>query len=85
MELKTVFHAQIDGQPKRSIQIFVDMLRSCVIDFGGQRDHFLSLVDFPKIASSSTFRWRHPRLYTVCDVFLLFVGLGLVRLGCCFG
>ena len=36
----------MDGQSERTIQIFEDMLRSCVIDFGGSWDQFLPLAEF---------------------------------------
>ncbi|XAR56228.1 DNA-directed DNA polymerase [Bertholletia excelsa] len=34
LDLSTTFHAQTDGQSKRTIQILEDMLRTCVMDFG---------------------------------------------------
>ena len=34
-DLSTAFHPQIDGQSKRTIQVLEDMLRACVIEFGG--------------------------------------------------
>ncbi|WMV07206.1 hypothetical protein MTR67_000591 [Solanum verrucosum] len=35
-----------DGQSERTIQVFEDMLRACVIDFGGHWDQFLPLAEF---------------------------------------
>ena len=35
LELSTAFQLQTDGQSKRTIQILEDMLRSCILDFGG--------------------------------------------------
>ncbi|XP_019228487.1 PREDICTED: uncharacterized protein LOC109209634, partial [Nicotiana attenuata] len=46
VELSTAFHPQTDGQSERTVQILEDMLRACVIDFGGQWDQFLPLVEF---------------------------------------
>ena len=46
VELSTAFHLQIDGQSEQTIQILEDMLRACVIDFGGQWDRFLPLAEF---------------------------------------
>jgi len=45
VEFSTVFHPQIDGQSKKTIQTFEDMLRACIIGFGGHQE-FLSLVVF---------------------------------------
>lgn len=46
VELSTTFHPQTDGQSERTIQILEDMLRACVIDFGGSWDQFLPLAEF---------------------------------------
>ena len=35
VDISTTFHPQTDGQYDRIIQILKDMLRVCVIDFGG--------------------------------------------------
>ena len=45
-DLSTAFHPQTDGQPERTIQVLEDMLRACVIDFGGHWDKFLPLAEF---------------------------------------
>ncbi|WMV13720.1 hypothetical protein MTR67_007105 [Solanum verrucosum] len=37
------FHTQTDGQSETTIQMLEDMLRACVIDFGGHWDKFLPL------------------------------------------
>ena len=46
VDLRTIFHPQTDGQSERTIQVLEDMLRACVIDFGGHWDQFLPLVEF---------------------------------------
>ena len=44
--LSTAYHPQTDGQSERTIQTLEDMLRACVIDFGGNWDDHLPLVEF---------------------------------------
>ena len=39
-------HPQIDGQSKRTIQILEDMLRACALDFGGNWEKNIPLVEF---------------------------------------
>ncbi|KAI3822522.1 hypothetical protein L1987_10113 [Smallanthus sonchifolius] len=46
LDLSTAYHPQTDGQTKRTIQTLEDMLRACVIDFGGNWDSNLSLIEF---------------------------------------
>ncbi|KAI3757501.1 hypothetical protein L6452_05041 [Arctium lappa] len=43
VNLSTAYHPQSDGQSERTIQTLEDMLRSCVIDFGGNWDTHLPL------------------------------------------
>ncbi|KAD3640122.1 hypothetical protein E3N88_29345 [Mikania micrantha] len=44
LDLRTAYHPQTDGQMERTIQTLEDMLRACVIDFGGNLDSHLPLV-----------------------------------------
>ena len=44
--LSTAYHPQTDGQSERTIQTLEDMLRACVIEFGGCWDKHLSLAEF---------------------------------------
>ena len=46
VQLSTTSHLQMDGQSEHTIQILEDMLRACVIDFGGSWDQFLPLAEF---------------------------------------
>ncbi|GJT05132.1 putative reverse transcriptase domain-containing protein [Tanacetum coccineum] len=46
LDLSTAYHPEIDGQSERTIQTLEDMLRACVIDFGGNWDTHLPLVEF---------------------------------------
>ncbi|GKD19799.1 putative reverse transcriptase domain-containing protein, partial [Tanacetum coccineum] len=44
--MSTAYHPQTDGQSERMIQTLEDMLRACVIDFGGSWDVNLPLAEF---------------------------------------
>ncbi|KAI3821253.1 hypothetical protein L1987_08816 [Smallanthus sonchifolius] len=46
LDLSTAYHPQTDGQTERTIQTLEDMLRACVIDFGGNWDSHLALIEF---------------------------------------
>nr|GFB93101.1 reverse transcriptase domain-containing protein [Tanacetum cinerariifolium] len=46
LDLSTAYHPEMDGQSDRTIQTLEDMLRACVIDFGGSWDQHLPLVEF---------------------------------------
>nr|GEW79971.1 reverse transcriptase domain-containing protein [Tanacetum cinerariifolium] len=46
LDLSTSYHPETDGQSERTIQTLKDMLRACVIDFGGNWDTHLPLVEF---------------------------------------
>ncbi|WMV55112.1 hypothetical protein MTR67_048497 [Solanum verrucosum] len=43
---KSAHFVPTDGQSERTIQVLEDMLRACVIDFGGHWDQFLPLAEF---------------------------------------
>ena len=46
LNFSTAFHPQIDGQYERVIQILEDMLRGCVLDFSGNWDRYIPLMEF---------------------------------------
>nr|GFA34593.1 reverse transcriptase domain-containing protein [Tanacetum cinerariifolium] len=46
LDMSTAYHPKTDGQSERTIQTLEDMLRACVIDFGGSWDQHLPLVEF---------------------------------------
>ena len=46
MKLSTAFHPHIDEQVESTTQTIYDMLRACVIDFKGNWDNHLVLIQF---------------------------------------
>ena len=46
LNLSTAYHPQTDGQSERTIQTIEDMLRACSLDFKGNWDDHLPLVEF---------------------------------------
>nr|AAT39297.2 Gag-pol protein, putative [Solanum demissum] len=46
VNLSTAFYPQTDGQAERTIHTLEDMLRACVIDFKGNWDDHLPLIEF---------------------------------------
>ena len=46
VKLSSTFHPQTDGQAECTIQTLEDMLRACIIDFKGNWDKKLPLVEF---------------------------------------
>ena len=46
LDMSTAYHPQTYGQSERTIQTIEDMLRACVVDFGGSWDDHFPLVEF---------------------------------------
>nr|GFB89229.1 putative reverse transcriptase domain, ribonuclease H-like domain, aspartic peptidase domain protein [Tanacetum cinerariifolium] len=46
LDMSTAYHPKTDGQSKRTIQTFKDMLRACAMDFGKGWEKHLQLVKF---------------------------------------
>ena len=46
LNFSTAYHPQTDGQTERVNQILEDMLRICVLEFGGEWDKYIPLVEF---------------------------------------
>ncbi|GJY59008.1 putative reverse transcriptase domain-containing protein [Tanacetum coccineum] len=46
LDMSTAYYPQTVGQSERTIQTLEDMLRACVLDFGGRWDVHLLLVEF---------------------------------------
>jgi len=54
LNLNTAFHPQTDGQSKRTIQTLEDLLRSCVLEIGGNWEDHFPLVEFTCNSSYQT-------------------------------
>ena len=46
VKLNTTFHSQTDGEAEPTIHTLEDILRACVIDFKGNWDDHLPLIEF---------------------------------------
>ncbi|GKE49415.1 putative reverse transcriptase domain-containing protein, partial [Tanacetum coccineum] len=46
LDMSTAYHPQTYGQSERTIQTLEDILRACILDFGGSWDVHLPLVEF---------------------------------------
>lgn len=46
LKFSTTYHPRTDGQSERTIQILEDMLRACMMDFGGSWEDYLHLAEF---------------------------------------
>nr|GFB04580.1 putative nucleotidyltransferase, ribonuclease H [Tanacetum cinerariifolium] len=46
LNFSTAFHPQTDGQSERTIQTLEDMLRSCALEWTGNWDDYICLVEF---------------------------------------
>ncbi|PKA48705.1 hypothetical protein AXF42_Ash018522 [Apostasia shenzhenica] len=46
LKFSTAFHPQTDGQTERTIQTLEDLLRLCVLDFGGGWETHIPLIEF---------------------------------------
>nr|GEZ15452.1 DNA/RNA polymerase superfamily protein [Tanacetum cinerariifolium] len=46
LKFSTAFHPQIDGQSEHTIQTLEDMLRSCALEWTGNWDNYICLVEF---------------------------------------
>ena len=80
MNLRTIFHPQTDGQADRTIHTLEDILRAYVIDFKGNWDDHIPLIEFDNNNSC------HPRIqmcpykaFCVEDADLLMGGSKLVK------
>ncbi|GJZ26992.1 putative reverse transcriptase domain-containing protein [Tanacetum coccineum] len=82
LDMSTTYHPQTDGQSERTIQTLEDMLRACVLDFGGSWDVHILLVEFSYNNSYHSSEEK-PLEFSVGDYVLLKVSpwKGVVRFG----
>ncbi|KAJ9553118.1 LOW QUALITY PROTEIN: hypothetical protein OSB04_017163 [Centaurea solstitialis] len=71
LQFSTAFHPQTNRQSERTIQTLEDMLRACMLDFGGSWDTYLPLAKF---SYNNILACLLMRCYTEGGVELLFVG-----------
>ncbi|GKB34037.1 putative reverse transcriptase domain-containing protein [Tanacetum coccineum] len=70
LDMSTAYHPQTDGQSEHTIQTLEDMLRSCILDFGGSWDVHLPLVEFSynnSYHSSMRLKAAHDRQKSYAD------------------
>ncbi|GJT91241.1 putative reverse transcriptase domain-containing protein [Tanacetum coccineum] len=88
LDMSTTYHPQTDGQSERTIQTLEDMLRACVLDFGGKTTEKISQIKERLKAArdhqkSYTDKRRKPLEFSVGDYVLLKVSpwKGVVHFG----
>ncbi|GKC82515.1 putative reverse transcriptase domain-containing protein [Tanacetum coccineum] len=76
IDMSMAYHPQTDGQSERTIQTLEEILRACVLDFGGSWDVYLPLAEVeegqligPEIVQETTKKISQikDRLKTMCD------------------
>ncbi|GKA96127.1 putative reverse transcriptase domain-containing protein [Tanacetum coccineum] len=82
LDMSTAYHPQTDGQNEHTIQTLEDMLRACILDFGGRsiKDRLKAARDRQK---SYAYKMRKPLEFSVGNHVLLKVSpwKGVVRFG----
>ncbi|XP_070054008.1 uncharacterized protein [Nicotiana tomentosiformis] len=82
-EPMAIVDRQTDGQPERTIQILEDMLRACILEFGGSWDAYLPLAEFAYNNSFHSNKRRIDLMFTIGDNVFLGVSpmKGVMRFG----
>jgi len=75
LDMSTAFHPQTDGQLERVIQVLEDLLQACVLEFGGNWEEHMALVEFTYNNShQATIGMPHMKPCMVGGAELLYVG-----------
>nr|GFC53589.1 transposon Ty3-I Gag-Pol polyprotein [Tanacetum cinerariifolium] len=78
LKFSTAFHPQTDGQTERTIQTLEDMLRSCALEWTGNWDDYICLVEFAYNNSwHASIKCALLRCCMVGNAVLQFVGIRL--------
>ncbi|KAL0340188.1 UNVERIFIED_CONTAM: Transposon Ty3-G Gag-Pol polyprotein [Sesamum radiatum] len=76
LHFSTAFHLQTDEQSERTIQTLEDMMRACIMEFKGNWDDHLPLMEFAYNNNfHSSIGMAHMKLYTEEDVAVQYVGI----------
>ncbi|KAL0291382.1 UNVERIFIED_CONTAM: Transposon Ty3-G Gag-Pol polyprotein [Sesamum angustifolium] len=76
LHFSTAFHPQTDGQSERTIQILEDLMRACVIEFRGNWDDHLPMMEFAYNNSfTPLLAWARTKLCTEENVEVRSVGI----------
>ncbi|GJU67797.1 putative reverse transcriptase domain-containing protein [Tanacetum coccineum] len=67
LDISMTYHPQTDGQSERTIQTLEDMLRACVLDFGGSWDTHLPLTTEKIMQIKERFKMVHDRQKSYAD------------------
>ncbi|XP_074291097.1 uncharacterized protein LOC141617862 [Silene latifolia] len=70
LKMSTAFHPAMDGQTERTIQTLEDMLRACVLEFGGsweERDDLESQAGFVFMINGRAVSWRSFKESVIAD------------------
>ncbi|KAL0291840.1 UNVERIFIED_CONTAM: Transposon Ty3-G Gag-Pol polyprotein [Sesamum radiatum] len=76
LHFSTAFHPQTNGQSERTIQTLEDMMRACTMEFKGNWDDHLPLMEFAyNIVFIPALVWLRTKPYTEGDVAVQYVGI----------
>ena len=75
LNFSTAFHSHTDGQFERLIQVLEDMLRGCVMEFPGNWDRYIPLMELAyKNSYQASISMALYEAYMFGDVELSYIG-----------